>query len=117
LYGALKILKEGIRLGDVSAFVQKHVEERGYSVVRDCVGHGVGKNLHEPPEIPNFGTKGTGPVLKAGMVLAIEPIVNLGNHKVKTLSDRWTIITSDGLPSAHFEHTVLVTSDGYKILA
>jgi len=106
----------GNRIGDISATVQQFVEANGFSVVRDMVGHGVGVSMHEPPEIPNFGRKGTGDKIKAGMTLAIEPMVNLGAYKTKTLSDGWTVVTADGSPSAHFEHTVLTTERGPEIL-
>ncbi len=106
----------GNRIGDISAAVQQFVEANGFSVVRDMVGHGVGVAMHEPPEIPNFGRKGTGDRIRPGMTLAIEPMVNLGAYKTKTLSDGWTIVTADGSPSAHFEHTVLTTEQGPKIL-
>jgi methionyl aminopeptidase len=106
----------GNRIGDISAAVQQFVEANGFSVVRDMVGHGVGVAMHEPPEIPNFGRKGTGDKIRAGMTLAIEPMVNLGAYKTKTLSDGWTIVTADGSPSAHFEHTVLTTERGPEIL-
>jgi methionyl aminopeptidase len=106
----------GNRIGDVSATIQAFVESHGFSVVREMVGHGVGVAMHEPPEIPNFGRKGTGDRIKPGMTLAIEPMVNLGAAKTKTLSDGWTCVTADGSPSAHFEHTVLTTDDGPEIL-
>lgn len=106
----------GNRIGDISAAVQQFVEANGFSVVRDMVGHGVGVAMHEPPEIPNFGRKGTGDKIKPGMTLAIEPMVNLGAYKTKTLSDGWTIVTADGSPSAHFEHTVLTTERGPEVL-
>ena len=106
----------GNRIGDISAAVQQYVEANGFSVVRDMVGHGVGASMHEPPEIPNFGRKGTGDKIKPGMTLAIEPMVNLGAYKTKTLSDGWTVVTADGSPSAHFEHTVLTTERGPEIL-
>jgi methionyl aminopeptidase len=104
------------RLYDVSFAVQEHVEANGFSVVRDLCGHGVGKKLHEDPSIPNFGTRGTGPKLKKGMTLAIEPMVNLGGYEVKVGYDGWTILTSDGLPSAHFEHTVAIADGKPEIL-
>jgi methionyl aminopeptidase len=104
------------RIGDVSAAIQEYVESHGFSVVRDLVGHGVGFSMHEPPEIPNFGRKGTGPRIKAGMTLAIEPMVNLGGYRTKTLADGWTVVTADGSASAHFEHTVLTTDRGPEIL-
>lgn len=106
----------GNRIGDISAAIQQYVEAHGFSVVRDMVGHGVGVAMHEPPEIPNFGRKGTGEKIKPGMTLAIEPMVNLGGPKTKTLSDGWTCVTADGSPSAHFEHTVLTTDRGPEIL-
>lgn len=106
----------GNRIGDISATIQSHVEAHGFSVVRDMVGHGVGVAMHEPPEIPNFGRRGTGDKIKAGMTFAIEPMVNLGGAKTKILSDGWTCVTADGSPSAHFEHTVLTTDRGPEIL-
>jgi len=106
----------GNRIGDISHAVQAYVESNGFSVVRDMVGHGVGSSMHEPPEIPNFGRRGTGDKIKPGMTLAIEPMVNLGGYKTKTLSDGWTIVTADGSPSAHFEHTVLTTDHGPEVL-
>lgn len=106
----------GNRIGDISAAVQTYVEANGFSVVREMVGHGVGVAMHEPPEIPNFGRKGTGDKIKPGMTLAIEPMVNLGGHKTKTLADGWTVVTGDSSPSAHFEHTVLTTERGPEIL-
>lgn len=106
----------GNRIGDISATVQQFVEANGFSVVRDMVGHGVGVAMHEPPEIPNFGRKGTGDKIRPGMTLAIEPMVNLGAYRTKTLADGWTVVTADGSPSAHFEHTVLTTERGPEIL-
>jgi methionyl aminopeptidase len=106
----------GNRIGDISHAVQSHVESNGFSVVRDMVGHGVGTSMHEPPEIANFGRKGTGEKIKPGMTLAIEPMVNLGGFKTKILADGWTCVTTDGSPSAHFEHTVLTTESGPEIL-
>lgn len=106
----------GNRIGDVSAAIQQFVERHGFSVVRDMVGHGVGASMHEPPEVPNFGRKGTGDKIKPGMTLAIEPMVNLGGYRTKTLSDGWTVVTADASPSAHFEHTVLTTDHGPEIL-
>lgn len=104
------------RIGDISAAIQEHVEAHGFSVVRDLVGHGVGQSMHEPPEIPNFGRRGAGPRIRAGMTLAIEPMVNAGGFRTKTLADGWTVVTADGSPSAHFEHTVLTTDRGPEIL-
>ncbi len=106
----------GNRIGDISHAIQHYVEANGFSVVRDMVGHGVGVAMHEPPEIPNFGKRGTGDRIKPGMTLAIEPMVNAGIYKTKTLSDGWTIVTADGSASAHFEHTVLTTERGPEIL-
>ena len=106
----------GNRLGDICATVQRHVEENGYSVVREFVGHGIGRQLHEEPQIPNFGQPGHGPVLKQGMVLAIEPMVNAGGSAVRVLADNWTAVTADGTLSAHFEHMVAVTRNGPDIL-
>jgi methionyl aminopeptidase len=106
----------GNRLGDISATVQQHVEENGYSVVREFVGHGIGRQLHEEPQIPNFGQPGHGPVLKQGMVLAIEPMVNAGGPAVRVLADNWTAVTADGNLSAHFEHMVAVSRNGPDIL-
>jgi methionyl aminopeptidase len=112
----IKQAQVGNRIGDISCAIQHYCEANGFSVVRDMVGHGVGVSMHEPPEIPNFGRKGSGDKIKAGMTLAIEPMVNLGHHKTKTLSDGWTVVAADGAPSAHFEHTVLTTDRGPEIL-
>jgi methionyl aminopeptidase len=106
----------GAHIGDISHAVQACVESNGFSVVRDMVGHGVGLAMHEPPEIPNFGRRGTGARIRPGMTLAIEPMVNLGAYQTLTLADGWTIVTADGSPSAHFEHTVLTTDDGPEVL-
>ncbi|MBM3251759.1 MAG: type I methionyl aminopeptidase [Candidatus Omnitrophica bacterium] len=106
----------GNRLSDISHNIQTFVESNGFSVVRDFVGHGIGKELHEDPEIPNFGQANLGPELKPGMVLAIEPMVNMGTYESKILSDGWTAVTKDRLPSAHFEHTVAVTENGPQVL-
>lgn len=117
LYHAIKEAVPGNRLGDISAACQGKVEQAGYSVVRDYVGHGIGRNLHEDPQVPNYGTRGRGIELKAGMVLAIEPMVNQGTYRVKLLQDGWTVITEDGSLSAHFEHTVAITEKGPDILS
>lgn len=117
LYEGIKQAKPGNRLGDISAAVQSCVEAAGFSVVRDFVGHGIGKALHEDPQIPNFGMQGRGVLLKSGMVLAIEPMVNMGSFKVKILSDGWTVVTEDGKPSSHFEHSVAITDNGPDILS
>jgi len=116
LYAAIKKAVPGNRLGDISSAVQEYVEGRGYSVVRDFVGHGIGKSLHEEPQIPNYGTPNKGIKLKSGMVLAIEPMINEKLHDVKVLSDNWTVVTCDGGLSAHFEHTVAITDNGPEIL-
>jgi methionyl aminopeptidase len=112
----IPILTAGRRLGDISGFIEDEVIANGYTVVREFVGHGVGRSLHEEPQIPNFGRRGTGPKLKPGMTLAIEPMVNLGSATVRTLEDGWTVVTADNAPSAHFEHTVLVTKGEPEIL-
>jgi methionyl aminopeptidase len=106
----------GNRIGDISHAVQTYVEGHGFSIVREMVGHGVGREMHEEPQIPNFGRRNSGDKIKPGMTLAIEPMVNLGRHEVKTMPDGWTIVTRDGLPSAHFEHTVLTADSGPEIL-
>ena len=117
LYAGIEQAKVGNRLGDISAAVQTTVEDAGYSVVRDFVGHGIGKNLHEEPQIANFGQKGRGIELKSGMILAIEPMVNEGKYKVQILPDGWTVVTKDGSLSAHFEHSVAITDNGPDILS
>ncbi len=106
----------GSHIGDISHAVQAFVEARGFGVVREMVGHGVGRAMHEEPQIPNFGRRGTGERIRPGMTLAIEPMVNLGTHRVRTLADGWTVVTADGQPSAHFEHTILTTDRGPEIL-
>ena len=116
LYEGIKMAKAGNRIGDVASAVQRYVEARNYSVVRDFVGHGVGAKLHEDPCVPNFGTKGRGVRLLPGMTIAIEPMVNVGTHRVKVLDDDWTTVTADGKNSAHFEHSVVITPDGPVIL-
>ena len=108
--------RKGNRLGAVSAAVQRVAEGGGYGVVRQLVGHGIGRSMHEEPQVPNFGSEKDGPILDSGMVLAIEPMVNMGTCEVKTLPDGWTVVTADGQPSAHFEHTVAITDDGPDIL-
>lgn len=104
------------RLSDISHAVQKHAESFGYGVVRDYVGHGIGRNMHEDPQVPNYGAPGRGPRLKPGMTLAIEPMINMGTHEVETLADNWTVVTADKKRSAHFEHTIVITPDGPEIL-
>lgn len=115
-YEGLKFAKVGFRLSDISNAIQKYVEENGFSVVRDYVGHGIGKEMHEDPQIPNFGPPGRGPRLRPGMVLAIEPMVNEGSYHVKTLEDNWTVITTDRKLSAHYEHTIVITDNEPEIL-
>ena len=117
LYAAIDQASSGNRLGDISAAVQETAESAGYSVVRDFVGHGIGRNMHEDPQIPNFGKKGRGIELQTGMILAIEPMVNAGRYRVKILPDGWTVITADGSLSAHFEHSVAITDNGPEILS
>lgn len=116
LYKGLEEAKPGERLSNISHAIQSYVESFGFSIVREYVGHGIGKSLHEDPHIPNYGPPGKGPRLKPGMVLAIEPMVNAGKRYVKTLSDNWTVVTTDGKNCAHFEHTVAITETGYEIL-
>jgi len=117
LYKGIEQMKEGNRLSDISHAIQQHAEMNGFSVVTDFVGHGIGRSPHEDPQVPNYGPPGQGPKLKAGMVLAIEPMVNVGTHEVKVLSDDWTVVTLDGKLSAHFEHSVAVTKNGPDILS
>ena len=113
---AIGVATEGRRLGDLSAEVEDEASRYGFSVVREFVGHGVGRKMHEEPQIPNYGRRGSGPKLKAGMTLAIEPMINIGGPDVRLLDDGWTVRTADGTRSAHFEHTVLITKDGPEIL-
>ncbi len=113
---AIAIIKPGIYLGDIQNKIQKRIEGAGFSVIRDLAGHGIGKELQEPPSIPNFGKPKTGAILKEGMVLAIEPMVATGNWPVKILADGWTVVTADGSDTAHFEHTIAVTKKGSEIL-
>ena len=117
LYIGIEKAKVGNRLFDISYAIQSWVESHGFSVVRDFVGHGIGRELHEEPQIPNFGTPHQGPRLEKGMVLALEPMVNEGTHEVRVLSDGWTVVTADGKRSAHFEHTIAITDDGAEILS
>jgi len=116
LYAGIEQLRAGNRLGDVSHAVQTAAEAGGYSIVREFVGHGIGRKLHEPPQLPNFGRPGRGPRLRTGMVMAVEPMVNLGGPEVKMADDGWTALTADGLLSCHFEHTVAITENGPEIL-
>jgi methionyl aminopeptidase len=116
LYKGIEKAKAGNHLSDISHVIQTYVESHGFSIVRDFVGHGIGRQLHEDPEIPNYGSPHQGPLLKEGMVLAIEPMVNVGKHQTKVLGDGWTVVTEDGKPSAHFEHCILITSKEAEIL-
>lgn len=116
LYCGIKAAVAGGRIGDIGHAIQSYVEERGFSVVREYIGHGVGTQLHEAPEVPNYGTPGKGVRLLPGMTIAIEPMINCGKPDVKTLSDGWTVVTRDGSLSAHFEHTIAITSDGPQIM-
>ncbi|MEK5478061.1 type I methionyl aminopeptidase [Paenibacillus sp. FSL R5-0407] len=116
LYAGLALVKPDVRLYTISHAIQQFIEDAGFSVVREYVGHGIGTELHEEPQIPNYGTPDRGPRLKPGMVLAIEPMVNAGTRYVRTLEDDWTVVTVDGSLCAHFEHTVAVTADGLEIL-
>ena len=113
---AIRQCRPGNHLGDIGWAVQEHAEANGYTVVRDYVGHGIGRRMHEDPQIPNYGRPGLGPKIKAGYVFAIEPMVNLGSHHTKVLADGWTVVTVDGQPSAHFEHTIAITEDGPEVL-
>ncbi len=117
LYLGIAQACSGNRIGDISFAIQSFAEKNGYGVVRELVGHGLGKSLHEDPEVPNYGKRGDGPKLKDGMVLAIEPMINLGTKNIKQLEDGWTIITADGLPSAHFEHDVAIINGKPEILS
>lgn len=116
LYAGIDVVRDGARVGDVSAAIERVLHAYDLGIVRELVGHGVGHELHEPPEIPNYGRAGTGPVLKAGMTIAIEPITTLGSHKIFSAHDGWALLTVDGSRSAQFEHTLLVTKDGCEIL-
>lgn len=116
LFKGLEAVRDGVHLGDVSAAIGDYIESFGFGIVEDFTGHGVGRDLHEDPAIFNFGVKGTGPILRSGMVLAIEPMVNRGTKRVKILSDRWTTVTKDKSNSAHYEHTIVVRDNGYEIL-
>ncbi|KKB34889.1 Methionine aminopeptidase [Bacillus thermotolerans] len=116
LFVGLEEAKPGARLSNISHAIQTYVESYGFSIVREYVGHGVGQSLHESPQIPHFGPPGKGPVLKPGMVLAIEPMVNAGYRYVRTLEDNWTVVTQDGKMCAHFEHTIAITNAGFEIL-
>lgn len=117
LYLGIDKMVAGNRIGDISFSIQRYTEKQGYGVVRELVGHGLGKKMHESPEVPNYGKRGRGPVIRNGLVLAIEPMINLGTRKVKQLSDGWTIVTADGKPSAHFEHNVALIDGKAEILS
>lgn len=117
LYKGIEQMYSGNRIGDISYAIQTHAEKNGYGVVRELVGHGLGKKMHEDPEVPNFGNRGNGPKLKEGMVLAIEPMINMGTKNVKHLSDGWTVVTADGKPSVHFEHDVAIMNGKPEILS
>jgi methionyl aminopeptidase len=117
LYLGIRQAVAGQRVGDISYAVQQHTEQHGYGVVRELVGHGLGRELHESPEVPNYGRRGHGPLLKNGLVIAIEPMINLGTRKVKQLNDGWTIVTADGRPSAHFEHNVAIVNGQPDVLS
>jgi len=116
LYEGIKMIKPGNRIGDISYAVQEYADSHKLGVVRELCGHGIGKDMHEDPEVPNFGIQNTGPRLKAGMVICVEPMLTFGRREVSILDDDWTVVTQDGSPAAHYEHTVLVTEDGYEIL-
>lgn len=116
LFAGLSVIKPGNRIGDIGYAVSEVANKYHLGVVKELVGHGVGNEVHEDPDVPNYGKQGTGPILKEGMTIAVEPMLNLGTADIYQLDDDWTIVTADNLPSAHFEHTVLVTKDGYEIL-
>jgi methionyl aminopeptidase len=116
LMAGIQVAHAGARLGDISSAIQEYAESRGYSVVREYTGHGIGRNMHEDPPIPNFGIPGQGPLLKKGMTLALEPMINIGDWRTRLEDDNWTVKTSDGSLSAHFEHTIAITDEGSEIL-
>ena len=113
---AIDKCRAGNHLGDIGHVVQQHAESHGYSVVREYVGHGIGRHMHEDPQIPNYGKPGKGPKIRAGYVFAVEPMINIGTHQTRTLKDGWTVVTLDGKPSAHVEHTIAVTEEGPEVL-
>ena len=117
LYKGIEQAREGNRVGDIGFAVQSYCESRGYSVVRELVGHGIGRNMHEPPEVPNYGRRGTGPLIQNGMCLAIEPMINMGGKRVVFEDDGWTVRTKDRKPSAHFEHTIAIRNGKADILS
>lgn len=116
LFEGLKVIKDGCRVGDIGYAIETYAKKHRLGIVQELVGHGVGEKVHESPDVPNYGKKGTGPILKEGMVIAVEPMLNLGSKKIYQDEDEWTIKTYDNKPSAHFEHTVLITKEGYQIL-
>ncbi len=116
LYEGLKFARPGNRLSDISHAIEEYAKSFGYSIVLEYTGHGVGHALHEDPAVPNYGAPGKGPILKKGMTLAIEPMVNMGTHRIRVLKDNWTVVTQDKKPSAHYEHSIVITDDGYEIL-
>lgn len=116
LYQGLEMAKPGNRVGDISHAIESFIKPHGYGIVKEFTGHGIGKSLHEDPHVPNYGQAGTGPLLSEGMTICIEPMVNLGTENIKILEDEWTVVTTDKLPSAHFEHMIVITRDGYEIL-
>ena len=116
LYEGIKMVKPGAHIGDISNAVEVYAKKHRLGVVKELVGHGIGTKMHEAPDVPNYGKPGTGPKLKEGMVICIEPMLNLGSANIGILEDDWTVVTEDGKPAAHYEHTVLVTHDGYEIL-
>ncbi|MBO8166488.1 MAG: type I methionyl aminopeptidase [Kosmotoga sp.] len=113
----IEVAKPGNRIGDIGHAIQTFVEKAGFSVIRDYVGHGVGKNLHEDPQIPNYGVKGTGLIIRSGMTMAIEPMISQGHYETRVLPDGWTVVTKDGTKAAHFEHTIVVEAEGSRILS
>lgn len=116
LYAGIHQVKNGVRVGDIGSAIQAVLDKEGFGIVRDLVGHGVGHHVHEDPNILNYGQRGSGPMLKAGMTIAIEPMATVGDYAVHTAADGWTVLTNDGSLAAHFEHTVLITEDGFEIL-
>jgi len=117
LYKGIDEAKVGNTIGDIGYSIQNHAESHGFSIVRELVGHGIGRKLHEEPQVPNFGIRGNGALIKPGMCLAIEPMINMGSYEVYTKEDNWTVCTKDGKPSAHFEHSIAITENGIKILS
>ena len=117
LYKGIDEAKIGNKIGDIGSAIQTHAESHGFSIVRELVGHGIGRKLHEEPQVPNFGIKGNGVSIKPGMCLAIEPMINMGSYEVYTKEDNWTVCTKDGKPSAHFEHSIAITENGIRILS